>query len=93
MKRKRGIDMNKKEFLNELEATLRENNLSKDVINSNLTYYDRYISDRIKFGDTEEDSKLPDTGCPRSIGPAAAMLITAMGNNIFDKIFICNLQI
>ena len=47
--------MNKKQFLSELEDTLRENGMNSDVIGSNVSYYDSYISSRVGEGNSEED--------------------------------------
>ena len=47
--------MNKKQFLSELEDALRENGMSGGVINSNVSYYDSYISSRVVEGNSEED--------------------------------------
>ncbi|MBE5936088.1 MAG: hypothetical protein E7262_09945 [Lachnospiraceae bacterium] len=47
--------MNKKEFLDDLRGALKENNIPNDIIESNISYYDKYITDRIDKGDSASD--------------------------------------
>lgn len=57
--------MRREEFLRILKESL-EVSLEKDVINEQLDYYDKYISDEIDKGRTEEDV-VSELGDPRLI--------------------------
>lgn len=46
--------MNRREFLSQLKSAL-ENKLSVEEIKKNIDYYDAYIDDEIRKGQTEED--------------------------------------
>ena len=47
--------MTKKVFLDELRDALKENNMSSDIIENNIQYYDSYISDKLCNGVDIED--------------------------------------
>lgn len=57
--------MNRNEFLRILKESL-EMSLEKDAINSQLDYYDRYISDEMKKGRSEKEV-IEELGDPRLI--------------------------
>lgn len=57
--------MNRNEFLRILRESL-EMSLEKDAINSQLDYYDRYISDEMKNGRSEKEV-IEELGDPRLI--------------------------
>ena len=45
----------KKQFLSDLKEALLENNMARDVIDNNVQYYDKYISERLNKGESIED--------------------------------------
>ena len=60
------VYMRKKQFLEELEESLRENNLSRDIISNNIKYYDEYITNKVKEG-SSEDEVISELGSGRII--------------------------
>ncbi|MFR5602336.1 MAG: DUF1700 domain-containing protein, partial [Lachnospiraceae bacterium] len=57
--------MNKEEFLRKLTASL-NGQVSQQVIQENIRYYDQYISDEVRKGNSEE-TVIADIGDPRLI--------------------------
>ena len=58
--------MTKKIFLDELRDALRENNMSNDIIENNIRYYDEYISDKLDSG-VDIDDIMSEIGSGRLI--------------------------
>ena len=68
--------MTKYEFLNDLKASL-IGNVSGQIINENMQYYDEYISGEVRKGKTERET-LDELGDPRLI---ARTIIDTQGDN------------
>ena len=81
--------MNRNEFLNKLKESL-ELSLDKEEINSQIDYYDKYISDEIKKGRTEKEV-LDELGDPRLIAKTIKTVngkenvVNANDNNYEEK--------
>ncbi len=69
--------MTKFEFLNDLKAALADN-VSQEVMNENMRYYDDYIFNEVKKGKTEAEV-LDSLGDPRLI---ARTIIDTSGSNL-----------
>lgn len=58
--------MTKKIFLDELRDALKENNMTNDIIENNIRYYDEYISDKLDSG-VDIDDIMSELGSGRLI--------------------------